>query len=100
MHAGVNYVQIQPGKIDEAVSIWQNSVLPATSLQKGAKGSLILIDRSTGKAIFIGLWETEADIPATDESSGYYQQQVAKFADIFAGPPVRDVCEIKMQLSL
>ena len=101
MHAGVNYVQVQPGKMDEAVSIWQNSVLPASRLQKGFKGALMLTDHSTSKVIMIGLWETEADVPATNETASFYQEQVAKLAGVIAGPPVRDVYEINnIQLSL
>lgn len=101
MHAGVNYVQVQPGKMDEAVSIWQNFVSPAARLQKGFRGALMLTDHSTSKAIVIGLWETEADVPATNEPAGYYQEQVAKFAGVIAGPPVRDVYEVNnIQLSL
>ncbi len=31
------------------------------------------------------------------ESSGYYQQQVAKFKDLYGAPPAREVYEVTVQ---
>ena len=31
------------------------------------------------------------------ENSGYYQQQVAKFKDLFSAPPVREAYEVTVQ---
>jgi hypothetical protein len=55
-----------------------------------------LIDRATGKGVSISLWDTEADMQA-GESSGYYQQQVGKFAPLMMAPPVREVYEVAVQ---
>jgi heme-degrading monooxygenase HmoA len=41
-------------------------------------------------------WETDADMTA-GESSGHYGQQLAKFKDIFAAPPVRDGYEVSVR---
>ena len=98
MHARVTFVQIAPGKLDEAVDRYRDSVLPAAEQQKGFKGLylLTLTDRSVGKGISITLWETEADMLA-GENSGYYQQQLAKFKDVFGAPPVREAYEVSVQ---
>jgi heme-degrading monooxygenase HmoA len=56
----------------------------------------VLTDRKTGKGLTIALWETEADMTA-GETSGYYQQQVAKFKDLFSAPPVREAYEVTVQ---
>ncbi len=93
MHAGVNYVQIQPGKMNEAIAIHRDSVVPAASQRQGNRGGLLLTDPNTGKAIVIGLWETEADIP-TGEAGGWYQEQVSKSAQLRAGPVVRELYEV------
>jgi hypothetical protein len=53
------------------------------------KGVLGLVDRGLGKTISISLWETEADMK-TCEASGWYQQQLAKFKDSLAAPPLRE----------
>jgi len=97
MNARVTIVQIVPGKLDEAVSLYRDSVVPAAKQQKGFKGLylLTLTDRNAGKGISITLWETEADMIA-GENSGYYQQQLAKFKDVFGAPPVREAYEVSV----
>ena len=96
MQARVTLVQILPDKMDEAITIYRDSVVPAAQQQKGCKGLLMLADRNTGKGISITMWETEADM-TVGESSGYYQQQLDKFKDVFGAPPVREQYEITVQ---
>lgn len=96
MNARVTIVQMLPAKIDEAIGIYRDSVVPAAKQQKGFKSIYLLTDRKTGKGISIALWETEADMTA-GETSGYYQQQIAKFKDIFTAPPVREAFEVAVQ---
>jgi len=93
MHAAVNHTQIQPGKMNEAIAIFRDSVVPAASQQRGNRGSILLTDPNTNKAIAIALWETEADAAGVI-TSGWYQEQVAKLTDFIAGPPVREVYEV------
>lgn len=96
MHARVSTAQVQPGKIDELVSILLDSVLPATKQQQGYKGGLILTNADTGQAKIIAIWETEADMTA-GEASGYYQEQLAKVAPMLTGPPARETYEVRHQ---
>jgi heme-degrading monooxygenase HmoA len=96
MYARVTLVQILPGKFDQAIDIFRDSVVPVASQQNGHKGHYLLTDRESGKAISISLWETEADRMA-GETSGHYLQQLAKFKDIFAAPPLREDYEISVQ---
>ena len=49
-----------------------------------------------GKGISISLWDSEADMTA-GEGSGYYQQQLGKFKDVFGAPPVREAYEVSVQ---
>ncbi len=96
MYARVTITQMLPGKTDEAIGIFRDSVVPAAKQQKGNIGSYLLTDRKTGKGISIAFWETEADMTAS-ETVGYYQQQLAKFKDLFGAPPVREVYEVSVQ---
>jgi heme-degrading monooxygenase HmoA len=98
MYARVTFVQIVPGKLDEAVERYRDTVVPAAKQQKGCRGAylLTLTDRSAGKGISMTLWETEADMIA-GENSGYYQGQLAKFKDVFGAPPVREAYEVSVQ---
>jgi heme-degrading monooxygenase HmoA len=95
MYARIVTVQVRPDKFDEAVSIFQNSVIPAAKQQKGFISLMLLTDRSTGKGISVGLWETEADLRA-NEASGYLQEQLAKLGGVVAAPPVRDEYEVSV----
>jgi len=96
MYAGVVVVQILPGKMDEAIRIYQDSVVPAAKEQKGYKAHYLLTDRNSNKGISIALWETEADMMAT-KTSGHYLQQLARFKDVFAAPPVREDYEVSVE---
>lgn len=96
MYARVTIVQVLPGKDDEAIDIFRDSVVPAAMEQKGHKGHYLLTDRKSGKSISISLWETEADM-TVGASSGHYQQQLAKFKGIFAALPVREDYEVTVQ---
>ena len=96
MYARVVTVQIQPGKMDEMISIYRDSVVPAAKEQKEFKGIFALTDTDTNKAISIALWETEADMKA-GEASGYLNEQIAKVAPTFAGSPATERYEVSVQ---
>jgi len=96
MKARVVNVQVQPGKTFEAVNIYRDSVVPASKKQKGFKGALLVTDPDTGKGLSITLWETEADMKA-GESSGYYQEQIAKLAVVMAAPPAMQHYDVSVQ---
>jgi heme-degrading monooxygenase HmoA len=96
MYARVITVQIQPSKVDEAIRIYQDSVVPAAKQQKGFKSIWLLTDRKSGKGISFGLWDTEADMIAS-ESSGYLSEQLAKFGSLFTAPPITERFEVSVQ---
>jgi len=84
MYARLVAGSIPPDKLDEAIQLWRDAVLPSVQQQKGFKGVRLLVDRKNGKVASLGLWETEADFQATVE---WNQGQVAKFAGLFTTPP-------------
>ena len=57
MHARLTTRQIEPGKIDEAIGIYRDTVVPAVRERQGSKGGLVMADRGTGKVMTISLWE-------------------------------------------
>ncbi len=97
MHARVVTVLYQPGKVDEAVQLYRESMLPEARQQRGFQGTMALVDRSTGKAISITLWQTEADAQASGAGSAYLQAQIAKVASLFAAAPVIETYEVVVQ---
>ena len=97
MFARVIMTQYQPGTMDEALQIYRESVLPEARQQRGFKGTLGLIDRTTHKAISITLWESEADAQAGGMGSPYLQAQLAKIGSFFAAAPIIEYYEVYTQ---
>jgi heme-degrading monooxygenase HmoA len=78
---------MKPGKMDEAIAMYQESILPRLTAQKGFKGLYWLTDRATDNYTVVTLWDSEPDMKAT-ETSGLLQEVIAKFATFVATPPV------------
>ena len=105
MYVCVTTLQWQIGKkveaMEEAIAIVKESILPVSRQQPGFQGFLTLLDRRGGKLILLTLWETEAELKA-GEASGYYREQLAKFAhlsQLYVTPPYREVYELIIQES-
>ncbi len=97
MHVRAVTVQIQPGKTQEAIDVYKDSVVPAAKAQKGFQGAYLMTDAGSGKALSITVWESEADMLAGESSGGYYQEQIAKFGSVFSGPPTTDHYELSVE---
>jgi heme-degrading monooxygenase HmoA len=95
MFARLTIVQTKADKMDAAVKVAKESVIPAVKSQKGFVGAHLLTEPS-GKGVFISFWKTEEDAIA-NETSGYYQQQLAKFKDLFAAPPIHEGYNVALQ---
>ena len=76
MYARVITVQVQPGKLDDLLHVLQQQVIPAAQHQPGFRGLLRLTDQRTGKGMTVSLWDSEADLIAS-ETSGYLQEMRA-----------------------
>ena len=99
MFARVTTFQAVPGKLDEMAVMVRDSVRPELGHQPGFVTSMTLTDHRTGKGMMLSLWETEAALAAS-ETSGYFQEQMAKFGEIFVMPPFREVYEVSNEPSL
>ena len=92
MYSQVLKVSIKPGKMDEAIAIFKDSVAPAIHGWSGLQIGRLLIDRAGNKIMAVSFWDSQAD-EAGLQSSVAYQEQVSKFAALFAGPPEVEVYE-------
>ena len=97
MQARVMSIQIQPGKMDEALSILRDSLVPVMKQQHGFRGLLTLIDRDASKGMTVSLWETEADMRG-GETSGQLPQLLTQVVHVFAGPAIREHYEVSLQI--
>ena len=93
MYAQVTAVVLQPGHVEDAISIVRDSILPAAREAKGFSEAYLFVDREANEGLAVSLWESKADVEAV-VASGIYQEQVAKLAPVLAAPPERRVYEV------
>ena len=93
MFARQTRLQFRIERIDEAIKIYKESIIPAAKSQKGFKKLYLFLDRLNGKAVSIALWESEEDALANEESH-YYQEQLVKLMHLYTAPPIREGFEV------
>jgi predicted ester cyclase len=60
MNAGVIRSTFKKTDLDKAVREYKETALPALSQHRGARSAMLLVNRETGEAISIGIYEDEA----------------------------------------
>ena len=90
MHARVTQLEIDTTRIemDDAVQMFREAVLPELRDQEEYAGTYVLANPD-GKALLLTFWETEEAAEA-QAGTGFYAEQLARFAAIFRSPPGRD----------
>jgi len=58
-----------PDRVDESIREGREQIVPAVRQIPGCKGLLYLVDRSTGKAMSVTLWENEEAMRASEEAA-------------------------------
>jgi hypothetical protein len=92
--ARVTHVQVSPGDVDESVRLFDESVIPAAEQEEGFMGAMLLV-RPDGQALALDLCDTLENL-RENERNGFYQTQVAKFADKITGSPSREFYEVRV----
>jgi heme-degrading monooxygenase HmoA len=77
---------------EEARLFFDSEVLPEVRRQPGYAG-VLLMRTPDGHGLLITLWETE-EAAASGLTSGFYQEQVAKFLTVMRQPPGREHYEV------
>jgi len=65
--ARVSTFRIHPGQQEAAIDYIREQILPGAQEMEGFKGPYLLLDRSSGKALMVGLWESEDAMRASEE---------------------------------
>ena len=68
MHARVTRIATDPADLTDELLAFRAAVIAQAQASPGYRGALDLIDRETGRAIAITLWETEADLRASERA--------------------------------
>lgn len=92
MVARVTHVRVNPEDVEDSVRLFDESVVPAAEQEDGFMGALLLV-RPDGRAIAIDLCDTLEHM-RQNEASGFYQQQVAKFAGNIVERPTREFYDV------
>ena len=98
MHARFTTGQVQPAKVEEAIGIIRDAIVPAMTQQRGNRGATFAVDRQTGKVAAVTYWETEADMLGTNESSAYLKEVIAKITPLLAEPMTIENYEVSLLL--
>jgi heme-degrading monooxygenase HmoA len=76
MFARVSSYQFPADQADQAVQAFNTAMNPVRQLD-GAKGAYLLLDRSSGKALTITLWQSEEALRASEEAANKLRSDAA-----------------------
>ena len=98
MHVRALTINIHQGKMQEAIGIVNNEIVPATKAQKGFQGLYVMTNAASGKILAIAFWDTEADMMAV-ETGGPQKEFLAKIGSVMAGPATQEHYELSVEAS-
>ncbi|HLF69074.1 MAG TPA: antibiotic biosynthesis monooxygenase [Gaiellaceae bacterium] len=89
--AEIDVVRTNP---NDAVKVFEESVIPALHEQEGYRGLYVLLSEE-GKMLVLSFWESDEAARAT-RLSGFYQEQIEKFSDLvfFRQAPGREAYDV------
>ena len=93
MYARITTAYLRKELIDKTIQIVQESISPAARKQEGFRSLLTLIDRESGKGMFISVWESKKNVEA-NEKNQYYQEQLLKLMVTFSADPIKEGFEV------
>ncbi len=96
MYARVTTSRVDPSKAEEVEGIMQDIVLPMLRQQRGFMNYIAFVDRVSGKAITVTVWETEEDRQTSDQSSEFYKEAIAKVTPFFKAQPIVEDYEVEI----
>ena len=80
MFARVSTYQGDPGQIDQGLDYARESILPKVKQVDGFEGVYYLVDRESGKALSMTLWESEQTMRASEEEANRLRTESAESA--------------------
>jgi heme-degrading monooxygenase HmoA len=97
MHARLSrFAGLDPERIEETVHQFRDGALPELREQQGFKGITVAVNRRTGQALAVTLWETEADMKASEKLATQAREQAIATARP-SREPIVDHYEVVVQ---
>ena len=76
-----------PNKVDEAVKLWTQEILPLLKKQKGFAGATLVGNRETGDGLSVSYWQSEATMK---EARGQVRPEAIKILSKTGGSMIED----------
>jgi hypothetical protein len=87
MNARVTSLSGSPGDVNAGITSFRENVVPFTR-EQGGKGAILLVDRQSGSAMAITLWEDEQALSASEERANTLRADAARDMGASAQPDV------------
>ncbi|MEZ4731973.1 MAG: antibiotic biosynthesis monooxygenase [Caldilineaceae bacterium] len=81
MYASITTVQVQPGKLDEVVTIWRTVAQPYVRTFPGFVRTSVFVNHSTAQVMSVVIYAKPADAEAV-QMSGRFQEVVEMFTPV------------------
>lgn len=78
MFARVTTQHGSPDKLDAALLVVNEQIVPAAKQLSGFERMLVLVDRASGKTVAVTLWESEEAMRASEEAAGSMRSSAAE----------------------
>ena len=86
MYARVTTIHLKVKHMEDAIQVYEDSIIPAAKKQPGFKNAFFLINRNAGKFVSITIWDN-IEFALENQKSGYFQAQIDKFDDFIVVKP-------------
>lgn len=86
MHARALTLRVREGNLDRVLYILKDVVIPAAERQEGFAAFIVMSDQEANRVVGTSLWETEADMLASERAE-YFQEQISRVISLLRGPP-------------
>jgi hypothetical protein len=87
MHARVTELTGSPDDLDAGIEDFRKDVVPFTHAH-GGKGAILLVDRATGRALAVTLWEDEQALEASEDAANALRAQALEDVHATEAPTV------------
>lgn len=81
MHARISTIEGDAGKIDDAVKVIEEKILPTLKGLDGFRAINFLADRSSGRLLAVAFWDSEAALQGSAEAVKPLRSVVAEAMD-------------------
>jgi quinol monooxygenase YgiN len=86
MYARVTTLHLKVKSMEDAIKVYEESIIPEAEKQEGFKNAFFLSNRNAGKFVLITIWEN-INFAMKNQKSGYYQAQIDKLEEYMVVKP-------------